>query len=261
MPPRKPGGKYRGLVTRTKGESTRQAEAEAQARRDQELYNKQKQEQHQRRLLAASGMKHARRSEEDEAKQRVLNMLMGGRKNGLRKFFQGWVVGVETYQIEDNMKARQESWRRACGHVHTGKANCDECAFMELKDPIFLLPGDLLRRRRAAEAWSLAGPRGATHGTAELRVTKSTGALPLLVPLDETRTEVTQEDTFLDGEVKEVSHHATGRRSFIDSRHRMSFLPPANSGFSPSLSLGQAPLRRQSSRVVPRFLEATGDVI
>merc|ERR1712008_173491 len=120
---------------------------------------KQKQDQHHRRLLAASGMKHARRSEEDESKQRVPNMLMGGRKNSIRKFFQGWVVGVEKVQIEKNMKARHESWRRACGHVHTGKTNCDECAFMELKDPIFLLPGELLRQRRAAEAWSPAGSR------------------------------------------------------------------------------------------------------
>merc|ERR1712043_55158 len=107
----------------------------------------------------------------------------------------------------------------------------------------------------------MGGSRGATPGTAELRLTRSTGALPQLVPLDETCTEDTQEKTFLDGNVMEASRHATGQRCFIDSRFRMSFLPPAKNGFSQSLRLWEAPQRRQSSRIAPRLVEATGDVI
>jgi len=261
MPPRRPAGKYRGLISRSKGEATLQAEAEAKARREQEIYIKLKQEQHQRRLLAASGMKHAQRSEEDDRKQRVLGMLMGGRKNNMKKFFHGWVVGKEKVILEKNLKNRDESWRRSCGHVHSGKPDCDECAHMELKDPIFLLPADVLRQRRVAGACSSAGSRGATPGIAELRLTRSTGALPQLVPLDEARTEVMQEKALLDGSVMEASHYATGQRCFIDSRFRMSFLPPGKNGFSQSLHLWEAPRRRQSSRIAPLLMEATGDVI
>jgi len=221
-----------------------------------------KQEQQQRRLLAASGMEKARRSKKDESKQRVLGMLMGGRRNSMNKFFHGWVVGVEKVQIEKVMKARDDSWRRSCGHAHDGNANCDECGPMALKDPIFLLPGDALRQRRAAGAWSSsAGSRGTTPGSAGLRLTRSTGALPQLAPLEETRAEATQEEAFLDGNVTEASHHATGRRCFIDSRFRMSFLPPAKSAFPQSLRLWEAPQREQSSRIAPRLVKATGDVI
>lgn len=261
MPPRRPGGKYKGLIKRNKGEATLQAEAEARARREQEKYIKLKQEQHQRRLLAASGMHNAKKNEDDERKQRIINMLMGGRKNNTRKFFQGWVVGVDKLKIEQSMKARNDSWRKSCGHVHNEKENRDECACMELKDSIFLLPRDVLRQQRAAEAWSPARSRGATPGTTELRLTRSTSALPQLVPLDETLTEVTQEETFLEGKVEEVIHHATGQKCFIDSRMRMSFLPPMESGFTHSVRLWQAPPRRQSFFVAPWFLDATGDVI
>jgi len=262
MPPRRPGGKYKGKIPRNKGEATLQAEAEARARQDQENYIKFKQEQHQRRLLAGSGMQHARRSEEDERKQRILNVLMGGRKNNTKKFFHSWVTGVDKVLDEKTMKAREDAWRSSCGHVYHDKENCEECAYMALRDPVFLLPRDEERQRRAAGALSPAGLRRITPGNAELRLTRSAASLPQLVPFDETGTEATtQEEPFLNGDVVEAMHHATGNRCLIDSRMRMTFAPPAKSGLLSNNGVWQGTLRRHHSRVIPRLVEASGDVI
>lgn len=114
MPARKPGGKYKGKVPRTKGEATIAAELEAKRRKAYEANLAKLQERRQQELLAEQGLQ----SEEEEAQAmklaRIAQMFGTGKKGLLTKFWKNWKIGMIAMRREKAIEERKTCWRRSC---------------------------------------------------------------------------------------------------------------------------------------------------
>jgi len=133
MPARKPGGKYKGVVSREKGAATIAAELEHKRRLAyQETLKK----------LAVRRAEEAARpglqSDEDEAQmiklQKIAMMFGTGKKATYKKFFQNWKVGIIQIKKDKLLAERQLSWRRSCQYCtkdgkpgHFGARHDAEC--------------------------------------------------------------------------------------------------------------------------------------
>jgi len=115
MPPRRPGGKYKGLVKKTKGANELAKEAEEERRkRLQEQAERAEAKRAAENKLKDASLKSAKEQEAEVRKQRILNMLVGGRKGDLKKFFKSWVVGLVAVKRERVLKERERAWRCSC---------------------------------------------------------------------------------------------------------------------------------------------------
>lgn len=114
MPPRRPGGKYKGLVTRTKSDAVLAAEANARAKKRQEDVIKRAAMRKQKQLMDREGVGHEVADPEEEKRQRILNLLMGGRRGDALKFFQAWRKGAAQQRKEMKIHEREIGWRRNC---------------------------------------------------------------------------------------------------------------------------------------------------
>lgn len=114
MPPRRPGGKYKGLVTRTKSDAVLAAEANARAKKRQEEMVKRAAMRKQKELMDREGVGHEVADPEEEKRQRILNLLMGGRRGDAQKFFQAWKKGAAQQRKEMKIHEREIGWRRNC---------------------------------------------------------------------------------------------------------------------------------------------------
>jgi len=114
MPPRRPGGKYKGLITRTKTDAVLAAEADARAKKRQEDMIKRAAMRKQKQLLDREGVGHEVADPEEEKRQRILNLLMGGRKGDTAKFFQAWKKGAAQQRKEMKIHEREIGWKKNC---------------------------------------------------------------------------------------------------------------------------------------------------
>jgi len=171
--PRKPGGKYKGAVKRTKGEETLQAEAEERGRKARELAVQRAAELKARQLTAGHGLKSSKEEEEEAKKQRIINMLVGGKKDA-KKYFQNWIVGIRQVKKERAMEEREGSWRFSCG-CPPGPHSVHQCqAYHRLRSSDFQMPFDrqneiednlkLMSQTSVSKNWA-AGSRGGLNNT------------------------------------------------------------------------------------------------
>jgi len=83
-------------------------------------------------------------SEEQQRKQQILNMLMGGKKGNVKKFFRAWEVGTAMSKKERRVRDRRGAWMASCEHVKTpDDPHCRNCYADERLTPsTFELPFD-----------------------------------------------------------------------------------------------------------------------
>lgn len=241
MPPRRPGGKYKGMIARAKGEATLAAEAAEKARKSQEELMKRMHEKRQREIMAGHGL--SSKDEENEAKmQRVLNMFMGGKKGNAKKFFRCWTIGVMMVKKDRLVSTRARAWRRSCGCLNaTMPCGCNSSQM--LHPPTYALPFDLARssssffqgssidplrsmlesrgsmlESRGSMLESRGRPSDSPTSPGGMRRTISSPLLPSVTKA------LPPPEPFLNGATEVVSHSATGRRCLLDrSQMRMVF--------------------------------------
>merc|ERR1719343_1426200 len=116
MPPRKPGGKYKGAIKRQKGEETLMAEAQERRKKALEEHLKRVEAKRETDHRAAEELNKRRKAEEEAVKQRILNFLMNGNKGAAAKakYFKAWIMGKDIYQREKVVVARDNAWRASC---------------------------------------------------------------------------------------------------------------------------------------------------
>mmetsp|Transcript_31234 Transcript_31234/g.68411 ORF Transcript_31234/g.68411 Transcript_31234/m.68411 type:complete len:249 (-) Transcript_31234:107-853(-) len=237
MPPRRPGGKYKGMIARAKGEATLAAEAAQKAAKHQEELLKRMHEKRQREIMAGHGL--SSKDEENEAKmQRVLNMFMGGKKGNAKKFFRCWTIGVMMVKKDRLVSTRALAWRRSCGCFNsTMPCGCNSSSM--LQPTAYALPFDLARSSRGFVDGSAVDPLrsmlesrgsmlestwasgGRPSGSPKSAMRRSTSS-PLLPSV--TKAVPPPPEPFLNGATEVVSHSATGRRCLLDrSQMRMVF--------------------------------------
>eukprot|EP00435_Cladocopium_sp_Y103_P008164 s681_g2.t1 len=144
MPVRRPGGKYRGLIARNKSDADLAKEARERLRRATEAAirrgkaRSRRQEEGQR--SQSKSLKRAQDEMESEKQQRILNMLMGGKRGNLKKFFMAWITGMELLKKEDLIHEREVAWQSTCLKDSTGRCS----AAARLRPTLFELPFDAL---------------------------------------------------------------------------------------------------------------------
>eukprot|EP00927_Polykrikos_kofoidii_P008303 TRINITY_DN13443_c0_g1_i1.p1 TRINITY_DN13443_c0_g1~~TRINITY_DN13443_c0_g1_i1.p1 ORF type:complete len:314 (+),score=47.71 TRINITY_DN13443_c0_g1_i1:193-1134(+) len=149
--PRRPGGKYKGAVTREKGEETLAAEAIERAARDRAKAIQRAQELRRGGLAGGHAFASTKADEEEARKQRILNYLIGGKKTA-GKYFKLWIVGVRNLAKEKALIHREASWRRSCG-CKDRKCGVHDCqAANKLSGALFELPFEGAYKRRLAAA-------------------------------------------------------------------------------------------------------------
>eukprot|EP00441_Pelagodinium_beii_P018092 CAMPEP_0197660004 /NCGR_PEP_ID=MMETSP1338-20131121/50029_1 /TAXON_ID=43686 ORGANISM="Pelagodinium beii, Strain RCC1491" /NCGR_SAMPLE_ID=MMETSP1338 /ASSEMBLY_ACC=CAM_ASM_000754 /LENGTH=296 /DNA_ID=CAMNT_0043237223 /DNA_START=68 /DNA_END=958 /DNA_ORIENTATION=+ len=163
MPPRRPGGKYKGLVGRSKTDQEMAAEAIARAKKQQEAALAKAMKRMNQDVGVDSNSKE---NEEEMRKQKILGMLMGGRKGGLKKIFKAWQVGTAMAKKERRVMDRKGAWMASCEHVKSaadphGKF-CTSCD--RLTDTTFLLPFDVMLRERREGSKRAQSTWGALQG-------------------------------------------------------------------------------------------------
>ncbi|CAJ1365612.1 unnamed protein product [Effrenium voratum] len=118
MPVRRPGGKYRGLIARNKTDADLIKEARERLRRTTEAAIRRGKARSRRAKdpLGSNGklQKSAQETWEEEKQQRILSMLMGGKRGNLKKFFMAWLAGLEVQLKESLIQEREMAWQKAC---------------------------------------------------------------------------------------------------------------------------------------------------
>jgi len=143
MPPRRPGGKYKGVITRSKGEETLALEADIRRRKKLEEHIAKLEEKRDTDKKAAEEMKRIQEEQQEEARRRVMNFMMGGNRGNTRKFFKAWMVGVTMGKKERKILERNRSWRLSCTCHGACQGQC--MAHVRLTDVTFKLPFDRSR--------------------------------------------------------------------------------------------------------------------
>lgn len=206
--PMRAAGKYKDAIKRTKSESTLAAEALARAKRVQEQYFLQVMEKRNKEQAAVPTMGN----KETERKQQILNLLMGGRKGNAKKFFKAWLVGVDRVKLERKLAERDAAWRRSCNcsvvEHFKGICNCQT-----LQDPGFQMPFEVDRQR------GLDDP--GNHVLHAVQSLPDLTRLPGMAPPTVAEGKEAMLPPFLQGKVRAMAHHATGRRCFVDGMYRM----------------------------------------
>lgn len=144
MPVRRPGGKYRGLIARNKSDADLVKEAREKLRRATEAAIRRGKARSRRvkdPLQAHSkNMQKMQDDMESDKQQRILNMLMGGKKGNLKKFFMAWMTGMELQKKENLIHEREVAWQSTCLRDTAGRCT----AAPRLRPTPFELPFDAL---------------------------------------------------------------------------------------------------------------------
>eukprot|EP00931_Biecheleriopsis_adriatica_P066875 TRINITY_DN41115_c0_g1_i1.p1 TRINITY_DN41115_c0_g1~~TRINITY_DN41115_c0_g1_i1.p1 ORF type:complete len:305 (+),score=66.38 TRINITY_DN41115_c0_g1_i1:57-917(+) len=231
MPPRRPGGKYKGLVGRTKSEA--QLAKEAEERQQKQSQAALKKMLNRRNQDNGSALKEEPQEDPEEIrKKKVLNMMMSGKKGGLRKFFHGWVVGVQMVLKEKKINDRQAAWQRSCGHYEASlPGGCSACKRLMAKD--FDMPFSLLLKTGKTFTGGLLE---ATLARTQMIEAMAAGVSAMSRPqsvgaLKDLRSRSKEEDSdptlsfvedqaprppWLQSRAQLVSHYKDGRKIFLD---------------------------------------------
>mmetsp|Transcript_86279 Transcript_86279/g.225008 ORF Transcript_86279/g.225008 Transcript_86279/m.225008 type:complete len:318 (-) Transcript_86279:81-1034(-) len=180
MPPRRPGGKYKGFVSRSKGEETLLAEAADARKRQLAEHIARLEMKKDSDLKSALELNRQKAIQQEAMRQRIINMWMGGRKGNSQKMFKAWQIGVQIYKQDRLNKERDLRWRKSCGcNDKTCPGGCS--TYKRLCDPIFKLP------------WEAAQRSGAPvyGGVSELLgLQASSSSSSLLPPLSKSQTDL-----------------------------------------------------------------------
>mmetsp|Transcript_31322 Transcript_31322/g.82367 ORF Transcript_31322/g.82367 Transcript_31322/m.82367 type:complete len:298 (+) Transcript_31322:150-1043(+) len=145
MPPRRPGGKYKGTVMRVKGEESLKAAAEAARARALEEHIARLEAKKETDKKAAEELAYRERLKQEETRQKIIALWMGGRKGSTQKFFKAWIKGMAVVKEEKKNLERDNAWRRSCCCTD-GPCVGGCAAYLRLRDPGFSLPFDAARR-------------------------------------------------------------------------------------------------------------------
>lgn len=132
------------MIVRAKGEATLAEEARLAAQKKREEMARKLYEKKQADLMAAHNLKNNKEAEDEARKQRIMQMLMGGKKGNSKKFFKAWVIGCALVKKERLSLERKARWMQGCNcpEHHTGPCGVDRM----LRDPVFEMPFDALQR-------------------------------------------------------------------------------------------------------------------
>lgn len=151
MPPRRPGGKYRGAVKRDKADATLEKEYEEGRGKALQRYldaQEQKKQGAERDKLAAQLQLDAN---DKEMSKQVVAYFIGSKKTDLRASFQRWIVGMQAVRHDKEVSKRNMAWRSACGnHGPDDRAcSCNDDLFCNVhKSKWFRMPYDLKKEAK-----------------------------------------------------------------------------------------------------------------
>merc|ERR1712232_1354083 len=96
------------------------------------------QELKRRQATAEHNLKASAEEEKEAKMEKIMNLLMGGKKN-LGKFFSFWMVGVRAVKKERAMRNREMNWRQCCIYPDLDRdGHCHVCG--ALTSPGFEMP-------------------------------------------------------------------------------------------------------------------------
>mmetsp|Transcript_65878 Transcript_65878/g.142902 ORF Transcript_65878/g.142902 Transcript_65878/m.142902 type:complete len:322 (-) Transcript_65878:25-990(-) len=146
MPARKPGGKYKGVVMRAKGEETLLAEVAENRQKALDEHIARLEEKRENDLRAAEELKRRKLLQQEAMRQRIIGMWIGGRRGNVKKFFRAWIVGMRIYKQEQRCRQRDLAWRQSCSCLDPSCAgSCG--AYLSLRDASFKMPFEIARER------------------------------------------------------------------------------------------------------------------
>lgn len=213
MPPRKPGGKYKGLVGRAKSEAALANEQAERARKKQEEIVARAAARKQKALMAKSGFKNEEDPDEVR-KQKILTMMMGGKKGNVTKFFKAWVVGTNMLRKERMIRERETAWRKNCGECDDRfPGGCSACLRLGDSSLDFCL-NNFLTTNGADSFRSTMGRnyRGTLKELPAISPSKSMSSLANMSSnLERFRA------SFIEGEPDTVLHYKNGQRYLLDT--------------------------------------------
>eukprot|EP00439_Symbiodinium_sp_Y106_P069257 s921_g11.t2 len=230
MPPRRPGGKYKGLVTRNKSDAALAKEASERAKKQQEEMVKRAAMRKQKELMDRNGLGTELVDPEEEKRQRILNLMMGGRKGDIAKFFQAWRKGATQQRKETKIREREIGWRANCGGTDPDIPG--GCSSVKLLMPANMaLPLNNFLNITSGESETFRTSRGRDYSMGltgmsdklkQATVTRATGLLPKIKDAQTREVSVEKHvhhDTWFGpkSEVQTVSHCKTGELYYLDT--------------------------------------------
>jgi len=218
MPPRRPGGKYKGLVGRSKTEAELAQEAMARAKAEQDAVVAKAAARKQKELIGKSGLEN-KDDPEEMRKQKILSMMMGGKKGNTAKFFKAWVVGTAMTRKERKIAEREKAWRCCCGtHDPKMPGGCSACA--RLGDSVLDFALDSFLNTDNSKTFrdtmwrtyqgTLRDIPLSDKASAQMRGSAS-GFLPTI------RSEPLRIPDWIHGDVENVRHYKNGRKYLMDT--------------------------------------------
>lgn len=249
MPPRQPGGKYKGLIKRTQAEDAVLAK-EAKERAALRLKVQRAKEHNQRMqdLIAAHGATTKAAEREEERRRKIMNLIVGGgRTNTQKKFFKGWCAGVGAVREAKRQASRAAAWKATCSHGPWCPGGCS--AFTQLRDVVFAMPSELGKRPGSTLSTVSGSPHRSGSSPALISNVPRSGSSPALIERTSGRGDAAvagwsipgqgdstagrkaitlpmiggaggEPEPWIGSKVEIVSHFQTGRRCFLD-RHSM----------------------------------------
>lgn len=142
--PRRPGGKYKGLITRAKSEDTLALEAEEKEARARARALQRAQDLKKRQATNEHSLKSSAEEEREAKMEKIMNLLMGGKKSAA-KFFSFWQIGMRNIRKERAMRKREFSWRASCVTTDVHDGHCHACDILE--SPEFLMPFEYIQKQ------------------------------------------------------------------------------------------------------------------
>jgi len=137
MPPRRPGGKYKGMISREKSEAHYAAEFEKAQKKQMQKYLRTLAEGKNR--VVEEVAREQADSADNELRLKIITMLFGTRKL-LKSTFTAWTQGMWIMRRESNMKLRDKAWRASC-IVCGSRTGCG--CHEKLTDVGFRMPYDI----------------------------------------------------------------------------------------------------------------------
>lgn len=145
MPPRRPGGKYKGLISKSAGPETRLSNLAA--KRDQVLagHIARLEEKKLTDAAAAAELARLKAAEQDAMRQKFIMQFVSGKGNA-GKIFKAWITGIGVMRQERRERERDAAWRKSC------KCPDDDCkggcvTYKVLRDPGFAMPFNIARQQ------------------------------------------------------------------------------------------------------------------
>lgn len=158
MPPRRPGGKYRGAISRFKGEETLAQEFEEGRSRMLQKYIKDQEDKKRDAMMDDYAAKFNLKTKDKAIQMKIVSHFIGHKSETLRFVLKGWIAGLAASRKEREVENRIFAWRSSCEYC--GGLACDCQSYQQLTDVAFKMPFELGREaaRRRQEELEAAAP-------------------------------------------------------------------------------------------------------